>query len=163
MKRSYFLYGLVFFLVSCELFNTQKITKETFYEEGVKDITWNEIDTYPIFPECTSEIDKLPQQQCFLNVIRSQMQSQLTSNQVEAFHEISDTLALTLAINSEGEMQLMNIEADSVLLSKIPRLKEILNSGIDQLSKPQPATKQGIPVATQLTLPIVIETNPAID
>tara|TARA_B110000211_G_scaffold105679_1_gene122880 strand:+ start:999 stop:1181 length:183 start_codon:yes stop_codon:yes gene_type:complete len=49
----YAFYVLVLFvLASCQYFETDKISSETFYQQEIKTISWNDVDQFPSFSSC---------------------------------------------------------------------------------------------------------------
>ncbi|MEM7187687.1 MAG: hypothetical protein AAF466_13620 [Bacteroidota bacterium] len=48
---------------------------------------------------------------------------------------------------------------DSLLDQQLPSLRPWLTESIETLPKLSPASKQGVPVTTQFTFPLVIETE----
>ncbi|MAL59694.1 MAG: hypothetical protein CMC14_06580, partial [Flavobacteriaceae bacterium] len=66
-----FFLGFLWMGSSCQYFNTERISSETFYEEEIESINWSEVDTYPMFRECETFTEKEVQKTCFQNVVNS--------------------------------------------------------------------------------------------
>jgi len=156
-------FSICLFFCSCNYFNTEKITSETFYEEELKIISWNEVDMLPTFPECDSAIEKPEQQACFLKVFKREIVNNLDVEALKTHHAILDTLHLDLEVTKTGIIQLLHFKADSTLMNTMPDLEEKLTLSIKQLPQLEPALKRGIPVTMQWTLPIIIKTDSITD
>lgn len=143
----------------CNFFNTEKIPSESFYEEEIKTITWNEVDVLPTFSECTSASEKQEQQACFLKVFKRTIVSHLDAEALKTHHSILDTLYLNLKVTHEGAIELLHFEADSTLLYRMPDLEQKITTSIQQLPEVAPALKRGIPVTMQWKFPIIIKTD----
>ncbi|MFT5102770.1 MAG: hypothetical protein ACI86C_000415, partial [Candidatus Latescibacterota bacterium] len=60
---------LLLLITSCQFFETDKITTETFYEEEMKTIDWKRVDQYPAFSNCENYTEKEAQKDCFINTL----------------------------------------------------------------------------------------------
>ena len=58
MKHAIFSLFLLVLASSCQFFETEKISTETFYEEEIKAIDWKDVDQYPVFTECSDFSEK---------------------------------------------------------------------------------------------------------
>lgn len=141
---------------SCQFFDTQRISSETFYEEEYQNLDWNDVDTYPAFPSCESYTEKTGQQQCFQQIIVQNFEQVLKQHQVMTTVDMNDTLHLLLEVDQEGTLLLTEVEADTLTWQQIPSLRELAQETITTLPKPAPAYKRGIPVKVQLTLPVLL-------
>ncbi|MCB0457650.1 MAG: hypothetical protein R2776_05420 [Flavobacteriaceae bacterium] len=144
---------------SCQFFNTERISSETFYQEEFDSIDWNQVDTYPSFKECETKTEKESQKACFQEVIVTSIQLKLSGEKMVANHEIHDTVHLLLQIEKSSEIGIQEIVMDSLLLQKIPNLKGLFTESIEQLHLSAPAYKRGIPVTTQIKLPFVVNSE----
>ncbi len=148
-------------LVSCQFFETEKISEQTFYEEEIQTINWNDIDQYPVFVQCEDFSEKKDQERCFtstlLNVFMKAVEDQVSENTIN--ESIQDTIFLTLNVSGKAKFSIQRIEMDSLIIRTFPFLKEVLFSRMDSLQLRAPAYKRGIPVKTEFTLPIVITTE----
>jgi hypothetical protein len=159
MKR--FLPILIFSLlcISCEGIITQKKSSEEFLEEELKTITWDDVDTYPLFEGCNENDSKGMQKKCFENFIHNHINRHLNQEQLISTTPISDTLMISLQLNANSELSVLGIEGDSLTFSTFPELKERLSESLNSLPRAAPALKRGVPVNTQFTLPLVIKTE----
>ncbi len=159
MKHNWILMFIFFLATSCQFFETEKISSETFIEEEIKSINWNDVDQYPVFSECEDFTDKLDQKKCFETTLSSQLYYYLHSEKIVVTHNLNDTLELEFEVSAKGELTITNIEIDSILETELPLLKDYIIKSIDTIQPVAPAYKRGIPVRTSFTLPIVIKTD----
>ena len=159
MKHNYLFIVLSWMLVSCQFFETEKISSETFYEEELKMINWEDVDQYPAFPECEHFTEKLEKKNCFETTLSGYVYKKIGSKKIITNQDLNDTVFLDFNISKSGEILNLNIVIDSVIQRKIPLLKDWLIQSIDSLPKLIPAYKRGIPVETKFTLPVVIKTE----
>lgn len=143
-------------LASCQYFSTEKITSEEFYEEELNSIDWEDVDQYPAFSVCDQITEKAAQRICFVNTIKEKIYTSLGKKNLSVSRDILDTVFIRLNIGREGEISTYQVFVDSLLSSELPLLEFWLSQNIDSLPPLSPATKRGIPVATEFTLPVVI-------
>ena len=145
--------------MSCNNFEFKKISTERFFEEELKSINWNEVDVYPGFKNCEAVIKKVQQKTCFQKTLTSSFYKYLQEKTPKVNQAINDTVFLSLSISNVGQINLTKIEGDALIFDLIPKLKQWLQESVKQLPKASPASKRGIPVATQFKLPIIIKIN----
>ena len=64
---------------------------------------------------------------------------------------------LHLIVSDEGAPRIDSVEIDSMVTHHLPKIRTWIQESVDSLPKIYPASKRGIPVATNFKLPIVIE------
>ncbi|MAN58835.1 MAG: hypothetical protein CMC08_03245 [Flavobacteriaceae bacterium] len=143
---------------SCQFFETEKISSETFYEEEVKTITWHDVDQYPTFRVCERIVEKEGQQQCFIATLSAHLQNTIQARNIVSMNVLNDTVSIALSIEKNGTLLVRHIELDSLVRAEFPLLESWLRKSIDSLQPTAPAYKRGIPVKTEFTLPIVLTT-----
>lgn len=158
MKQLFYL-ALLLFASSCQFFETEKISSETFYEEDLKAIDWEDVDQYPAFPECISFTEKWEKKHCFEETLQKYVSRSIGSKKMSTHTELHDTVLLEFSINRTGKISILNITMDSTLVRQLPSLRQWLAESIDSLPTLEPANKQGVPVETQFTFPVVIRTE----
>ncbi len=158
MKHLFYL-ALLMLLSSCQFFETEKISSEEFYEEDMKAIDWENVDQYPAFAKCESLTEKWEKKHCFEETLQEYVAKSLRSKKMSTHTEIHDTVLLEFSINKTGEISILNITMDSTLVRQLPSLEQWLAESIDSLPNLEPANKQGVPVETQFTFPVVITTS----
>ena len=159
MKHKYLAISLSLFLVSCQFFETEKISSETFYEEELKAINWEDVDQYPAFSVCEEFTEKKDQKHCFETTLSRFVYQTIGSKNIVTGKDINSTVLLTFNISNSGEISNLNIEMDTVIEKEIPLLRQWLAECIDSLPQVAPAYKRGIPVNTNFTLPLVIKSD----
>lgn len=156
--------GQLFFLLflvctSCKYVEAEKISSEEFLEEELKSIDWSEVDTYPIFPECDESKDKIIQKECFESVLLSHIENYLHSKEMISSQSLSERVMMHIFVNDKGVVSAPEMLIDSVVIAEFPELKIWLVESLGTLPKTEPALKRGVPVNTQFTLPVLIETE----
>ena len=159
MKFSFFFLSIIVLYTSCGYFETEKISSETFYEEELKTIAWNEIDRYPTFASCKDLAEKIEQRDCFVNTLSDSFYRSIQDQKWTITKTIHDTITLDISVSNSGRIQINAVEMDSLLVTYFPNLDEVLSNSISSLSSVAPAYKRGIPVNTRFTLPIVLNTE----
>ncbi len=159
MKYGFLILFLLSVCTSCKYFETEKITSEEFLEEELKSITWNEVDTYPHFPECSESLEKPAQKECFETTLLNHIQAQLLQKELISSEALHDTVLMTLHIDNTGEISVTETTGDSLTFAELPELKLWLEESIALLPDTQPALKRGIPINTKFTLPVVVKTD----
>ncbi|MEX2380404.1 MAG: hypothetical protein WD530_06655 [Vicingaceae bacterium] len=159
MKRCVFLLFLAVLWSSCDTFLNQKKTSEEFLEEELKTITWDEVDTYPLFPDCDERESKTTQQRCFETTLHKHLNSFIKNQELVSNEVIDDTLLIQLSISKESEVVITEISGDSLTFETFPELQDQLYKSIASLPKIEPALKRGVPVNTMFVLPLVIKTE----
>ena len=157
-KRIYAILGIGI-CFSCQFFDTERISSETFYKEELESISWDHVDTYPLFKECENNMEIENQKSCFQGVIVTAIQSIVSQESNVVNIDIKDTLHILLQVEKTGEIILKEIDIDTLLAQKIPNLKAWLDESINHLPVCSPAYKRGIPVTTQITLPFVLNSE----
>ncbi|WP_029036728.1 hypothetical protein [Salinimicrobium xinjiangense] len=157
MKKTLLLAILSFLLVSCEEFQTRKISSEEILSEETRDFNWHEVDQYPAFEECRNITEVQAAKACFGNKVSQYFYSRLEAKQPVVTEEIDDTLFLYLRISEKGTPAIDSMEIDSLVRIQLPDIDEWLYQSVDSLPKIYPATKRGIPVQTTFRMPVVIK------
>ncbi len=143
------------FLGSCGYFNQPK---EEHLSKQDTVIDFHSIDTYPLFPNCTELLSKEEQEQCFYAEISQQI-THLLRPSFKVKTNLNDTVLLQLKVDNQGFIIIKNIQQNNHIQQNIPQLDSIIKTQLKQLKKVEPATKRGIPVTTEFTLPIVVSTK----
>ena len=158
MKHIIFI-SLFLLTTSCQFFETEKITSETFYEEEIKTIDWKCVDQYPAFQSCESHTEKEAQKDCFVNALSVHVHGTLRQQKMLVTKDIHDTVYLDFSIHKNATLEVTKVIMDSTLSQMLPVLEDRLMESISELKLVAPAYKRGIPVETKFTLPVVIQTG----
>ncbi len=159
MKHSFLFVFLLLLATSCQFFETEKVSSEAIFEEEMQTIDWKDVDRYPSFSNCENKLEKPEQKECFINTISSHLYKSISSEKMVSVREVYDTIKVNFEINKEGELSILEIKMDTVLQKEFPNLETWLLQSIDSLKPVAPAYKRGIPVKTQFTLPVIIQSN----
>ena len=159
MKQTLFSILFLFLATSCQFFETKKISSETFLEEEIKSINWQDVDSYPVFKKCETITGKLETKTCFESTLSNHLHQTISSEKMIVTSTLNDTILINFMVSVKGELVVTAIAIDSVLQSQLPLLKPNIIRGLDSLQLLTPAYKRGIPVRTTFKLPIVIKTN----
>lgn len=159
MKSIFLLLLISIGLTSCQFFETEKISTETFLKEEKKSINWKDVDTYPIFKECEGISEKLETKSCFETTLINQLYHSINSENFIVSSDLNEKVLIEFIVNEKGNLKINSIEMDTILQRKLPQLKNYILTSIDSLQPIAPAYKRGIPVRTSFNLPISIKTN----
>ncbi|PKA82592.1 hypothetical protein ATE92_0725 [Ulvibacter sp. MAR_2010_11] len=159
MKNSVTLLFLLGLVTSCQFFETEKISTETFYEEELKTINWKDVDQYPVFAACEHQTEKAAQKVCFETTLSTQIYEYISTKNIVATRDVNDTVLLDLSVAKDAQLSVREIKIDSLITQEFPHLKNWMLQCIDSIQLVAPAYKRGIPVKTEFTLPIVIKTK----
>lgn len=144
---------------SCQLFETEKISSETFLEDEIKSINWKDVDQYPIFKNCEGLTEKIQQKSCFETTLSSHIYQSINSENTIVTSDLNETLVVDFIVDEKGKLSVTSMKVDSLLKAQIPLLETQIVNGIDSLQPIAPAYKRGIPVKTTFKLPLVLKTN----
>lgn len=159
MTHRLFLVFILLLATSCQFFETEKVSSKEIFNDEIKTINWKDVDRYPTFPNCEKTLEKLEQQDCFINTITSHLYEVISEGNLVAGREISDTVNINFEVSSSGQLTIAEMKIDSLLQKDFPKLETSILNSIDSLQPVAPAYKRGIPVKTKFTLPVIIQTN----
>ncbi|MBZ0326104.1 MAG: hypothetical protein K8F54_00735 [Altibacter sp.] len=159
MKNCFLIILLFGWVTSCQFFETEKISTETFYEEELKTINWQDVDQYPAFSQCENTSEKLAQKACFERVLSTRIYEYIDSKKIVAQRELNDTVFLDFSIDRAATLSVNQIKMDSLLQNEFPKMEQWLQESVDSVTIVAPAFKRGIPVKTEFRLPIIIKTQ----
>jgi|TARA_R110002020_G_scaffold103640_3_gene242878 hypothetical protein len=142
---------------SCQFFETEKISSETFYDEEVKTINWKDVDRYPAFAACDTLSTKPNQKHCFEEALAAHLQQGITAQGVTTIKELNDTIMLSFSVSEKAQISILQMQMDSLLQKDFPHLQDSLHYSLEALQLVAPAYKRGIPVKTQFMLPIIVK------
>lgn len=154
-----FLLIIAFIFSSCQFFETEKFSSEAFYEEEIKTITWNDVDTYPQFNSCRSLTEKEEGKQCFFNRLNSEILNTIQQHHLIVHGDVDERVLVHIQVSETGILAINFIEIDSLTTLKFPKLESWIYQSIEAVETPLPALKRGIPVKTKFTLPVLLKTK----
>jgi len=159
MKKILILVLFSFGFASCQFFETEKISSETFLEEEIKSINWKDVDSYPTFKECDGVSGKLETKSCFETTLTNHLYQTIQSDTIVVSTDLNETITIDFIVSEKGELRITKMDIDSIIQNQLPFLENKIIQGIDYLQPIAPAYKRGIPVKTTFKLPIVIKTD----
>lgn len=159
MKHSFLFVFLLILATSCQFFETEKVSSDEIYKEEMETIDWKDVDRYPSFSNCENKLEKPEQKECFISTISSRLYQSINNENMVAVREVYDTVKVNFEVSSKGELSILEIKMDTLLQKEFPNLETWLVQSIDSLKPVAPAYKRGIPVKTQFTLPVIIQSN----
>ena len=143
--------------LSCDRFETKKISSEEILSEETRELNWHEVDQYPAFEECREFIQEDKSKECFGNKVANYFYARLEAKQPVVTMALNDTVYLYLRISERGVPSIDAMEVDSLVVDQLPEIRNWLTQSVDSLPKIYPATKRGIPVVTTFKMPVVIK------
>jgi hypothetical protein len=144
-------------LTSCNYFNTKKVYTEDILNEEMQSINWKDVDEYPTFSTCDSTATNLDKKACFERQLRDLLNTQLSRQNIVVTEDVNDTITLKIHIDNQGNFAIKNIEMKALTQAQIPQLDSILRHSFDSLPKIYPAIKRSQQVATEFSLPVIID------
>ena len=129
----------------------QKMVEDRLAELGT------EVDEYPSFKECESITTKDEKLKCFTGKLSKLYQEALNSQKLAIGDALSDTVKVTIVINTEGNLSVKSVEASSATQELLPNLEELLKSKTAEFEPAIPAKKNQVNVTTEYVLPLVID------
>ena len=151
------LFILLLTCLSCDEFETRKVSSEEILSEETRALNWHEVDQYPAFKECREYIQEDKSKECFGNKVASYFYARLEEKQPVVTEALDDTIYLYLRISEKGVPSIEEMEIDTLVVNQLPEIKTWLIQSVDSLPKIYPATKRGIPVVTTFKMPVVIK------
>lgn len=159
MKNGCFLLVIVFLLSSCNFFETEKISSETFIKEEINAINWKDVDTYPVFENCNDLSEKLSIKSCFEKTLTNELYRLINKNSTIVKRDLNEKIIIDFFVDEKSRLTITEIKMDSLLQAELPLLENTILSSIDSIQPIAPAYKRGIPVRTSFKLPITISSE----
>lgn len=150
---------LLVVLLGCQQLETKKIFSDEIAAEELKHINWNDVETYPSFPECEKCKNKSEQKRCFEQQVTRVIYQSLAAHQVVLQDSLQEKVVVFMGISAKGEVKIDSLEASSHLYSQLPEFKTWIRDAVSSLPKTYPAQKRGIPVSTSFQLPLTIQSE----
>jgi len=154
-----FLLVFLILLTSCDSFQSKKVSTEQLFEEEMQAINWNDVDDYPTFSDCDSANTTQEKKACFEGYLHNVLASNLSNQKIIVTDDVSDTVVLKIHIDKTGQFSIKTIDMDSMTQAQIPQLDSILRHSFDSLPKIYPAIKRSQQVATEFSLPVIVNIN----
>ncbi len=146
-------------LSSCNWFPSREKKTNQLVELEMSSINWNELDQYPLFPDCDETALKAAQKDCFERILLANFTSTLREFEFVMDTEIQDTLYLDFLVSNKGEILVLDIEKHELILEQIPEFEGIITQSLKTLPPLAPALKRGIPVNAKFRIPMILNTS----
>ena len=145
--------------LSCSYFEKKKVSSEEYLNQSLESFSWNEVDEYPTFDNCTTETEPAARKSCFENTLTAGILAKMEHAQIVVAEDLEDTLVISFRISSEGVLQIQQIAMNEKLRQGIPQLDSLIHNSLDSLPKIHPAIKRGQQVNSEFQLPIILKTD----
>jgi len=132
------------------------LDKKTNLQEVDTIIDFSSVDVFPSFKVCDSIIDKVAKTDCFRATIHKHIFESLAAYQLETRSPIDEVVQVEVVIDNKGKTSIHKIIISNSLKLAIPKIDSLIRVSLINMPKLFPATKRGIPVATQYQIPIHI-------
>lgn len=177
MKSFFWLLSVSFILFSCKEKTPQPSTEEiekqkqqkldSIVESKFSEINKDEVSTYPLFKGiCADTLSLEEQKKCFETSFGKFFQEQLQEEAFEVIQPINDTIIINIKIDNKGKIVLEKIDVKDttreLLTTPEQSFEDILKDNLEEVTATHaitPATKEGVSVSTQFTMPIVVNVN----
>lgn len=154
MKQLLFVFLIC--LTSCNYFDAKKVSSDEIFIEEMQAIKWDEVDEYPTFETCDLEASNEEKKNCFEQDLMSRLHNHLSNQHIIVSEDINDTLLLKISIGKDGEFSIKSLDMNARIQALIPSLDSVLRHSFDSIPKIYPAIKRGQQVATEFSLPVII-------
>ncbi|PZW38639.1 hypothetical protein LX95_02661 [Mesonia algae] len=150
---------LFFSLLGCQQMETKKVFSDEIAAEELKHINWNDVETYPSFPECEKCDEKAKQKRCFEQRLTQIIYENLETHQVVLQDNLHEKVMVVIGVSAKGEVKIASLKASEHLKAQLPEFESWLEKAVTNLPKTYPAQKRGIPVNTSFQLPLTIQSE----
>lgn len=140
-------------VVSCTSWETKKVSVSELVKEKWEAIDGAQVDTYPIFPACSTLIDNAQLKVCFEDVMYTTFTMSLSKLERSQSAFGTDTTWIYFGISNTGKACLDSI----VGAVKKPNLEVLVLEAISKLPIAEGAKKQGVPVNSKFKIPLIIK------
>lgn len=147
---------LCIILSSCSFFDVKKTSSEAILTEELETFNWSEVDEYPTFSTCDSNLTSSFKKECFVNKLNHYVTKRFQKENIVFNDSFNETVELRLHISNTGKLTVKSIEIDSFSLEKIPNLDQVLETSFDSIPAILPAIKRGQQVNVEFKLPVII-------
>ncbi|WP_452222295.1 hypothetical protein [Lacinutrix salivirga] len=134
----------------------KKTSSNAILEEELKTFNWSNVDEFPTFETCDSNMTSTFKKECFVNELNRLVSKNFKNENIVLNSDFNETVEIGLHISNTGELTVKSVEIDSTASAKIPNLQDILKSSFDSIPKILPAIKRGQQVNVEFKLPVII-------
>lgn len=141
-------------LISCDTIFLKK--QETTKKTVLKPIDFNSIDAYPLLPECKELSSRIQQEQCFYTMLSKRIQESINKTPILLDSVSKGIIIVKLQVSELGKITISSIVTPNKIRQNRIKLASLIRASVVNIPKITPATKTGIPVTSEFTLPIVV-------
>ena len=141
------------------MFTSKEEKVQELVDVQMQDINWNDVDTYPMFPNCDENSEKAIQRGCFEATFLKHFSKALKDTDFIREATAGGSMAIHFNIDNTGVITVFSIEKDSVMEAQFPGFKERITKILTEMPELAPALKRGIPVRAKFKLPIRLNTS----
>lgn len=145
---------LLILILSCNYFETKKLSSQDIVNQELKTINWNEVDEYPSFSSCDSVSGKEQRKLCFETTVLNHVNLYLAQQQIVVSKDVEDTVHMKIRIDKKGTLHVLDINMASNTKLLLPEMDSLLLGSVSSLPQIFPATKRGQQVSTEFVLPV---------
>ncbi|MDA0758410.1 MAG: hypothetical protein O3C01_07080 [Bacteroidetes bacterium] len=145
---------LIFLIFGCN--NNTKSSDIT-----IPSIKWSKNDEPPSIELCDELNNDLERVSCFKNKLITLISGNLNFSKTRVNKELNDTLFVSILIEKNGKISLLNISDNFNIKMEIPLIDTIISNAISRLPYILPATKTniGVQVSSKFELPLIIKSD----
>jgi len=147
------------FFVSCDFEKSRNKKTQELVNQEMRNIDWNDVDSYPLFEDCDETSSKTAQKSCFENIVFTHFSRTLQEFEFILDVETDTTIYVDFVIDKEGKIIVLNIEKNRFIDAKMPEFDGIIIQSLKGLPEIAPALKRGIPVKTKFRIPILLSSK----
>ncbi|NHF58464.1 hypothetical protein FK220_003890 [Flavobacteriaceae bacterium TP-CH-4] len=146
-------------LVSCNLFASKEKKMRKLVEQEMRDINWNDIDSYPLFGNCDETQTKKGQRECFEQEVLLHCSRSLKEFEFVLLSGTNPTVQVDFLVDQDGQISVLDIQKDAAIDSQMPEFDQIITQSLKNMPPLAPALKRGIPVKAKFRIPIILNTE----
>ncbi|MFL1894908.1 hypothetical protein ACJRPK_04340 [Aquimarina sp. 2-A2] len=143
---------------SCDQLIVKREHRDDIKEEEWHKLNRSEVDEPPLFKTCADE-PEIDGMQCFQQTLTQHIHNYINKDVLLVSENITDTLWVSLLVNTNGTIIIENYELPEFLSEQLPDLESLLTASVSSLPTVEPAHLRGVPVNVRYRLPVVLNTN----
>ncbi len=157
LHRGLYLLAAIAMFISCDHYETKKISSTQYFEERWKAIDLNNVDGYPTFDTCSDVPEGEALKECFEETVTQTFYDSFGKHTIVVTKELDETIIVNFIVNEKGKYCIDSLNISQDIRSEIPKLEQWIHEAAKELPLAKPATKQGVPVKTRFKIPVVLK------
>lgn len=155
MKNYWLFVFLLMLTTACNFAPKEVPNAQELLRRELHTIDWSKVDQYPSYDSCDSITDAEENKTCFFQKLHTEVYELLKNDSIVKISTI-DSVQFLVTVSAKSNLDFKTEEVNEKLIPK-KMLDSIMNAHQKDFSKVQPATKRGVPVATQFQLQVKIK------